>query len=97
MEEEAYIQSMCAMNADTQNNILSMAVESQRLDLERSRMLLEEQRATIVEKTAQLVEEVSFLHSCLYQTRNLSDGDRLMYESACDALNMLDPSHPENY
>ena len=33
------------MNADTQANVLSMAVEATRLDLERARMQLEDQQA----------------------------------------------------
>ena len=85
------------MNADTKNNILSLVVGAQQLDLERSRMLLEDQRMQVIEKTAQVIEEVSFLHSHLFQNRFRSARDRNMYESACDALNVLDPHHPESY
>ena len=85
------------MNADMKNNILSMVVQAQHMDLERSRMQLEDQRATAIEKTGEVIEEVSFLQSQLYSKRNQSDGDRMLYESACDALNVLDPAHPERY
>ena len=84
------------MNADTMNIILSLALGAQQLDLERSRMLLEDQRSQVIAKTAQLIEEVSFLHSHFYQNRNRSDSDRMLYESSCDALNILDPLHPED-
>ena len=50
----------------------------------------------VIEKTAQVIEEVSYLHSHLYLNRNRSDGYRMLYESACDALNILDPLHPED-
>ena len=84
------------MNADTTNNILSLVVQAQQLDLERSRMLLEDQRMQVIEKTAQVIEEVSYLHSHLYLNRNRSDGYRMLSGSACDALNILDPLHPED-
>ena len=48
------------MNADTKNNILSLVVGAQQLDLERTRMLLEDQRMQIIEKTAGVTEEVFF-------------------------------------
>ena len=49
------------MNADTKNNILSLVVGAQQLDLERSRMLLEDQRMQIIEKTAGIREKVFFI------------------------------------
>ena len=84
------------MNAATQKSVLSLVAGAQQLDLERSRMLLEDHRMQVIEKTAQVIEEVSYLHSHLYQNRNMSDGYRMLYESACDALNILDPLHPED-
>ena len=84
------------MNADTKNIILSLALGAQQLDLERSRMLLEDQRSQVIEKTAQVIEEVSFLQIHLYQERNRSDDDRMLFECACDALNILDPAHPSD-
>ena len=84
------------MNADMKNNILSMVIQAQQLDLERSRMQLEDQRSQVIEKTAQVMEEVSYLHSHLYLNRNRSDGYRMLYGSACDALNTLDPLRPED-
>ena len=84
------------MNADTKNIILSLALGAQQLDLERSRMQLEDQRSQVIQKTAQVIEEVSYLHSHLYLNRNRSDGYRMLYESACDALSILDPLHPED-
>ena len=85
------------MNADTKNNILSIVVEAQQLDLERSRMLLEDQRMQIIEKTAGVTEEVFFIRGILYPSRNRSETNRMMYEAACNAFNMLDPQHAESY
>ncbi len=82
------------MNADTQNNILSLTIEAQQLDLERSRMQLEDQRSTVIEKTDLLLEEVSFIRSHLYPSRHVNS---TAYDAACDALEILDPGDPENY
>ena len=82
------------MNADTQANILAMAVEATRLELERARMQLEDQQAKIVECTEQLTEEVSFLSAVLY-SRRLELG-HLMYNAARDAMEILHPGHPDN-
>ena len=84
------------MNADTTNKVLSLVVGAQQLDLERSRMLLEDQRMQVIEKTAQVIEEVSFVHSYFYLNRNRSERNRLLFEASCDALNILDPLHPED-
>ena len=84
------------MNADTKNNILSILVEAQQLDLERSRMLLEDQRMQIIEKTAQVLEEVSYMYSHFYLNKDRSNSDRMLYEAACDALDLLDPEHAES-
>ena len=83
--------------ADVTDKILCLVVEAQQLDLERSRMQLEDQRSQIIEKTAKVMEEVSFLHSHFYQRKDRSINDRMLYESACDALTLLDPQHPESY
>ena len=84
------------MNADTKNIILSLALGAQQLDLERSRMQLEDQRSQVIEKTAQVIEEVSLLHSYFYQRRNRLEMNRMLFEASCDALNILDPAHPED-
>ncbi len=66
------------MHADTQNNILCIALEGKQLELERARMQLEDQPSHVVklkeqdrEKTAQLTEEVSFNKSQLYRRRGV--------------------------
>ena len=87
---------MIAMNADTKNNSLSLVVGAQQLDLERTRMLLEDQRMQIIEKTAGIREKVFFIRGILYPSRNQSETNRMMYEDACDALNLLDPEHPQS-
>ena len=82
------------MNADTKNNILSIALEAKQLELERARMQLEDQQAKIVKATEKLTEEVSFLHSVLYHKKH-EEPD--MYEAACDAMEILHPGDPSNY
>ena len=82
------------MNADTKNNILSIALEVKQLELERARMQLEDQQAKVVEATAKLTEEVSFIHSSLYQRKHAMP---IMYEAACDAMEILHPGDPDNY
>ena len=60
------------MNADTKNNILTIALEAAQLELERTKMRLEDQQSKVVESTEKLTEEVSFLHSCLYNRKPVS-------------------------
>ena len=82
------------MNADTKNNILSIALEAKQLELERARMQLEDQQAKIIEATDKLKEEVSFIHSSLYHRKH---AEPIMYEAACDAMEILYPGDPLNY
>ena len=82
------------MNADTKNNILSIALETKQIELERARMQLEDQQSKVVEATVKLTEEVSFIHSCLYRRK---DAEPIMYEAACDAMEILHPGDPDNY
>ena len=79
------------MNADTQANILAMAVEATRLELERTRMQLEDQQAKIIEATGKLTEEVSFLDVSLY--RRTDERGYLMGRAADTAMNILHPGH----
>ena len=81
------------MNADTQANILAMAVEATRLELERTRMQLEDQQAKIVECTDKLTEEVSFLDVSLY--RRTDERGYLMWRAADTAMNILHPGHSD--
>ena len=82
------------MNADTKNNILTIALEAAQLELERTRMRLEDQQSKVVESTDQLTEEVGFLHSCLY---NRKRSEPIMFQPACDAMEILHPGDPDNY
>ena len=82
------------MNADTKNNILTIALEAAQLELERTRMRLEDQQSKVVESTAKLTEEVSFLLSCLY---NRKRSEPTMFQAACDAMEVLHPGDPDNY
>ena len=81
------------MNADTQANILAMAVEATRLELERTRMQLEDQQAKIVECTDKLTEEVSFLDVSLYSRTDRTG--YLMWRAADTAMNILHPGHSD--
>ncbi len=90
------------MNADVKTNILSIALETKQLELERARMQLEDQNAKEArqkeldeEKTGQLVEEISFIKSQLYRNRN-HESVSSMYEAVCEALEILDPGDPRN-
>ena len=89
------------MNADIINNILSIAlqaaVEEKQLEIERTRMQLADQQSKVNEKTGELMEEVSYIHSQLYSIRNANEINRSLYEASCDAINILDPAHPEDY
>ena len=95
------------MNADTKNNILSMALEARQLELEQARMQSEDHQSKIVrcveleeEKTRQLMEEISFIQSQLYSTPprgNYVPNLRTCYDAACDALEILDPGNSANY
>ncbi len=85
------------MNADLKSNILSIALEAKQLELERARMQLEDQQSKIVRATANLTEEVSYIQAQLYSRRNANSTNRSMYDAASDALEILDPGHPENY
>ena len=82
------------MNADTKNNILTIALEAAQLELERTRMRLEDQQSKVVESTAKLTEEISFLHSCLYNGKR---SQPTMWQAVCDAMEVLHPGDPENY
>ena len=89
------------MNADTKNNILSMALEARQLELEQARMQSEDHQSKLTrqmelekEKTSQLLEEVSYIQIKLY---NQLPRQRDIYNATCDALEILDPGNPANY
>ena len=80
------------MNPDTQSNILSIALEAKQLELERARMQLEDQQTMIIRATENLTEEISFIQVTLQ-----GSPDRMQYQAACDALEILWPGDPDNY
>ena len=82
------------MNADTKNNILTIALEAAQLELERTKMRLEDQQSKVVESTDKLTDEVSYIQSCLYARRR---SEPITWQAACDALEVLDPGNPLNY
>ena len=90
------------MNADIKNNILSIAIDSKQLEIERARMQLEDQQAKHLrhieqeeEKKGRLMEEVSFIRTMLYEKRT-QPSVRSMYEATLEAMEILDPGHPDN-
>ena len=85
------------MNADTKNNILTIALEAAQLELERTRMRLEDQQSKVVESTDLLTEEVSYLACQLEYRKHASEGDRILYEAAADALEILHPGNRNYY
>ena len=86
--------AFAAMNADTKNNILTIALEAAQLELERARMRLEDQQSKVVESIDKLTEEVGFLHNQLYHRKR---SESIMFEAACDAMEVLHPGDPDNY
>ena len=80
------------MNADTRNNILSIALESKQLELERARMQLEDQQTNFERAAAKLTEEVSYIQSQLYNRRNVNGVFRTVYDAASDALEIIIPN-----
>ena len=102
MGDEQVSQHRFNMNADTKNNILSMALDSKQLELERARMQQEDQQAKHLrhleqeeEKKRRLMEEVSFIRSMLYEKRT-QPSVRSIYEAALDAMEILGPGNPDN-
>ena len=85
------------MNADTQNNILTIALEAAQLELERTRMRLEDQQSKVVESTDRLTEEVSFLACQLESKKHASESNQILYEAAADALEILHPGNKHYY
>ena len=85
------------MNADTKNNILTIALEAAQLELEKARMRLEDQQSKVVESTDKLSEEVSFLASQLGSKKYASEEHQIMYEAAADALDILHPGYGNYY
>ena len=80
-----------------------MALEAQQSEIERAQMQSEDfqsklaQRMELEEKkTAQLTEEISYIQCQLYNTERTESMEN-WYNAACDALEILDPGHPENY
>ena len=84
------------MNADTKNNILSMALEAKQLELERARMQLEDQQAKIIEQSENVIEQVSYVQSILYNRRQDRTAES-MYEAASNALDILEGGDANNY
>ena len=85
------------MNADTKNNILTIALEVAQLELERTKMRLEDQQSKVVESTDKLSEEVSYLASQLGHQKYASEEHQIMYEAAADALDILHPGYGDYY
>ena len=91
------------MNADTTNTILTIALETTKMELEQARMQSEDFQSKIAqrmeleeEKKNQLVEEISYIQSQLYRRR----GNEIIescYDAACEALEILDPGDPRNF
>ena len=88
------VKGISNMNSDIKNNILTIALEAKQHELEQARMQLEDQQAKIIEATDKLKEEVSFIHSSLYHRKH---AEPIMYEAACDAMEILYPGDPKNY
>ena len=82
------------MNADTKNNILTIALEAAQLELERTKMRLEDQQSKVVESTDKLTDEVNYIQSCLYARKR---SEPITWQAACDALEVLHPGDPDNY
>ena len=85
------------MNADTINNILSLALEIKQRELEQKAMQFEDQQSKETkqmeireQKTSQLMEEISYIQSQLYNKRR-DTSIRHIYEATYDALEILDP------
>ena len=85
------------MNADTKSNILTIALEAAQLELERTKMRLEDQQSKVVESTDKLTEEVSYLACQLVHQKHASEHDRLLYDAAAEALDILHPGDRDHY
>ena len=86
------------MNADTKNNILTIALEAAQLELERTRMRLEDQQSKVVESTDKLTEELGLLHNQLYYIKRSDPTEFwVLFEAAADAMEVLHPGDPGNY
>ena len=90
-DEQVSQQRFNNMNADCKNNILSMALDSKQLELERARMQQEDQQAKHLkhleqeeEKKGRLMEEISFIRTMLYEKRT-QPAVRSIYEAALES------------
>ena len=88
------------MASDATNNILALALESARLDLERARMREEDARARVwrmaeasCEMRDEFISEMSFTQSVSSQGCELC---QMVHRNACGALEALDPGNPLN-
>ncbi len=88
------------MTSDATNNILALALESARLDLERARMRGEDARARLwnmaeasSEMRDEFISDMSFTQSVSSEGCEIC---QMVHRNACEALETLDPGNPLN-